>query len=81
MIRHREPSADPLDHLDAVHVRQAEVDDDEIRWLFLRGGESAHAVLGQHHVIPASGQVDPHRPQQLLVVVDDQDPGHRPAPA
>ena len=37
---------------------------------------SAGGVGGEGDVVAACGERDPQRPQQLVVVVDDQDVGH-----
>src|SRR5439155_1222159 len=61
--RYRRPAPDALHHLDAVHVGQAEIDDDEIGRM--PGGQRLRgtAVGGELHLVPPGGQVDPQRPQ------------------
>src|SRR4051794_24173205 len=79
--RHRRPAAQRADHVDAVHVRQAEVEDDEVR-VVGRGGTQRLRPGGRRRdaVLPGE-EVDPQRPQDLGLVVDDEHARHRAASA
>jgi hypothetical protein len=73
------PAAQPGDHLDAVQVRQAQVEDHQVRRVL--GGHLERLRPGGRdvHVVVAHPEVDPQRPQDLRFVVDDEHPGHGPA--
>ena len=74
------PAAQPVDDLDAVHVGQAEVKDDQVRGDFAASRRAVVPSAATVDVVAAGAQVDAHRPQDLGVVVDDQDAGHGAAP-
>jgi hypothetical protein len=70
-------------HLEAVHLRHAQVEQDGVGGSRAKGGDSPHAILGSHRVeaIPLEQPAEdaPH----LRIVVDDQDRrrfSHRPSP-
>jgi hypothetical protein len=69
------PAAHAPDHVGAVHVRQAEVQDEHVRALAGHGGQPRGAVGGRADLVLARGQVDPQRVQDRRLVVDDQDLG------
>jgi hypothetical protein len=75
------PAAQPLDDLDAVDVREAEVEDDQVRPQVRGLAQRGDAVSGYVEVVVAGAQVDAHGPQDLGFVVDDQDAGHDCGPA
>src|SRR5262249_38148023 len=74
--RHLGPAAQPVDDLDAVDVRQAEVEDDQVGRAVLGLPQRAGPVGGHRHLEPAGRQVDPQRPHDLRLRVDDPRPGH-----
>ena len=73
------PAAEAADHLDAVDAGEAEVEDDEVR--VLAGGEVERRLAGRGEVdvVAACAKVRVQRTEDLRLVVDDQDPGHRAA--
>ena len=74
--RHPGPAAQPLDHLDAVHVGQAQVEDDHVG---VAGGgelEGGGAVGGRVDLVLACLEVDHEGAHDLRLVVDHQHPGH-----
>ena len=83
--RHGPPVADQTAHLDAVHVRQPEVEDDEIGAVALDAAEGRAARHGGRHLVAARPQQRRHGRENPRLVVDDQDlqrhvttPGARP---
>jgi hypothetical protein len=62
-----------VDHLDAVHVRQAEVEDDQVRRVL--GGKFKRLASGSGgvHLVVADAQVDAQGADDLRLIVDDQD--------
>jgi hypothetical protein len=81
--RHCRPFAQPADHREAVHVRQAEVDDDDLR--LARGGfdEARGAGLGLEETVALTGEGGAQKAADLGLVLDEDDDGlrHRRAPA
>src|SRR5262249_28725185 len=75
------PAADAVDHLGAVHVGQAQVQDDHVGMVAGHGGEPGGAVGGGADVVFAGAEVDLHAGQDGRLVVDDEHPGHAPAPS
>jgi hypothetical protein len=74
--RHAGPAAQAPDHLDAVHVRQAQVEDDHIG---VAGGgelEGGGAVVGRVDLVLARLEVDHEGAHDLRLVVDHEHPGH-----
>ena len=70
------PAAQPADHLGAVHVRQAQVEDDGVRGMRGRELQAAGAGGRRVHLVAAGPQVDGERPDQVGVVVDDEHGAH-----
>ncbi len=75
---HRGPAAHAADHVGAIHVRQAKIEDQHVgpvpgdsRQARLTVGRGAHLVL-------VRGEVDPQRAQDRLLIVNDEHPGHEP---
>ena len=69
--------AQARDHLDAVDAGQPEVEDDDVGVVARRERRArASPVRRQVDVVAAGREVDAERPQDLRLVVDDQDPGH-----
>ncbi len=66
------PAAQPTNHVDAVDVRQTEVDDNQIRLPL--GGEvqAGTTILGDLNVVAARLEVHPQRAAELGLVVDHQ---------
>ena len=64
------------DDLDAVQVGQAEVEHDQVGVRVGGRLQGAAAAARGHDLVVAGLQVDPQRPQDLRLVVDDQDAGH-----
>src|SRR5664280_522542 len=79
--RHAGPAAQLADDREAIHVRQPEVEDDDVRRLRGRGGERLGAGAGSGHRVLAGVQVHSQRPQDLRFVVDDQYAAHRRRPS
>ena len=70
---HRSQRADDVH---AVHVRQAEIEDDQIRVSIGRRLEGSAAASGCDNVVLPGVKVDPQSPQDLRLVVDYEHPGH-----
>ena len=82
MIGALRPAAQALDHLDAVHVGQAEVEHDHVRAGRARPRSRARRPSAARvDVVAAGAQVDAERPPQAALVVDDQDAGQLSASA
>ena len=67
------PSRSKPAHLDAVDIRQPEIEHDQIRGLAL---DRLHRPLAAHrrqHLVPASAQQRRHRCENIRLVVDDED--------
>src|SRR3954447_228643 len=72
-----EPRPQPGQHLGAVEVGQAQVEDDEIG-VVVGGVPQRRAAVGSgEDVVAGRVQRDPQGPGDLRVVVDDEDPAHR----
>ena len=73
MIGHLRPAAQPGDHLLAVHVRQAKIEDDKRR----RGGrrrlQGVGAVQRLHDVVAGGFERRAQKALDLRLVVDDED--------
>ena len=71
-----EPRAQAGEHLGAVQVGQAQVEDDDVG--MRRGGlaQRGATVGGRDHLVAGRAEGDPQGAGQLRVVVDDQDPAH-----
>ena len=70
------PLADPSTYLHTVEIGQAEVEDDDVG---RSDGCLGDALLtrGRHqHAVAERAEADPQHPEQCLVVVDGEDPGH-----
>src|SRR5262249_2080703 len=78
--RRRGPAPDAANHLGAVHVGQPEVEDHYVGAVGGHGGEPRSAVASRADLVVPRGQVDPQRPQDRRLVVDDQHPGQDSAP-
>ena len=78
--RYARPAAQGLDDVHAVHVRQAQVEDDHVG--LARGGEPERggAVGRRVHSVPTRLHVDHEGPDELRVVLHHQYPGHRCTP-
>jgi len=75
------PLAQRHDHLGAVDVGQAEVQDDRVRRVARRHRQRLPAGARGPHVVLPGAQVDPQRADQLGLVLDDEDAGApRPGP-
>ena len=77
--RRGRPAADAPDHLGAVHVGQAEVEDQHVRAVPGHRGQPGRAVRRGGDLVLAGGEVDPQGAEDGFLVVDDEDPGHLPA--
>ena len=73
--RDRQALTNPAAHLDSVDVRQAQVQDDEVRLLPVDSFERGVTGHGVGHVIPASTEQRGQRADDVRLVVDDQDLG------
>ena len=73
--RQLRPFADPRDHLLAVEIRQAEVEDHEIGALGRGPGDGFLAARGLDHLVAVRAQADPQELADLGLVVDHQDAG------
>src|SRR5690606_33809102 len=71
LVAHRE-AVDPL-HLGAQH--------DEIGWIRGGGGETGRPVDGDPHPKSALGELRAQLRGEVLVLIDDEDLRHGPAPA
>ena len=71
-----EPRAQPGEHLRAVQVGQAEIEDDHVGVLGGGGAQRRPAVGGVDDVVAGGPQRDPERAGDLRVVVDDQHADH-----
>src|SRR5206468_10605681 len=80
-LRDVRPAREAPDDLGAVHVREAEVEYEQVGSLGGRDGERflPRARLGD--VVAVRRQGRPERAEDLRLVVDDEDAGHGPAPA
>ena len=74
--RHGGPAAEAADHVDATDPGKSEVEDDDVR--MVSRGQEKRLLPGRRDVdVVATGpQVDRHRPQDRLLVVDDEDSAH-----
>src|SRR5262249_52199301 len=70
------PAAQPADYLHPVQVRQAEVEDHQVRRAVAGPLQRLPAGGGRVHLVAAHPQVDPQRAQDLRLVVDYQNAGH-----
>src|SRR5215472_1279419 len=75
------PAADTSDDIGAVHVGQAEVDDDDVGVVAGHHGKSADPVGGGVHGVVAGAEIDAQRTQQGGLVVYDEHARHCVAPA
>ncbi len=71
--RRRCLAADPSDEVEAVHVRQAEVEQDDVRPMALPRDHRRSAVARLHDPVAAVRQLATERPTCLVVVFDDED--------
>ena len=74
--RRAAPAAQALDHVVAVHVRQAEVQDHHVGRMARRRRERRGAVGHGGHLVVARAQVDRQRLADRALVVHHQDVGH-----
>ena len=81
MIGRAGPLAQPPRHLDAVEVGQHEVDDGGVRRLQRGGVERLPARRRRHDGVARVAQHDPQRPQDLRLVVADEDARGHPCAA
>lgn len=75
--RHPGPAAQPLDHVDAVEVGQAQVEHHDVG---VAGGgelEGGGTVVGRVDLVLAGLEVDHQGAHDLRFVVDHEHPGHR----
>jgi hypothetical protein len=73
------PPAERGDHLGAVHVGQAKVEDHRVRRGGGRDRQGLPAGPRGHHLILPGPEVDLQGAQQLHLVLDDEDAGHGPS--
>ena len=73
--RDRAPLPQPADDLDAVHPREAEVEDDDVGSVVGRQLQRRLAGGGQVDLVAPGPQVGRQRPEDGRFVVDGQDPG------
>src|SRR2546425_10815484 len=80
--RDRGPLAQPADHVDAVDVRQPEVDDDDVRLARADLHQAVRAGRRLEQPIPLARQRGPKEAPDLGLVLDEDDDGvrHRRAP-
>ena len=74
--RYLGPAAEAADHLEPVHPRQPEIEDHRIGPVALGEDERGFARPGEIDVVASRPEVGCERPQDLRLVVDDQDPRH-----
>jgi hypothetical protein len=67
---------DALEHLDAAHVRQPDVQDDQLHRLLGEQAQGLEAVLGQDHPVAFVPQAVGEHLADALLVVHDQDHAH-----
>src|SRR5207302_1139013 len=71
--RHRRPGANAPDHLHAVDVGQAEVDDRQIGLVAAGVDGAARAGVGLDHAVAFGGERGAQEPADLRLVLDDED--------
>jgi hypothetical protein len=59
-----------------VQIRQAEVEHHHVRFGFPGRTQRRGAILGDDHLEATGGQVDPQRPGDVRLVVDNQHRAH-----
>ncbi len=69
--RHRRPLAKLAQHLLAVHVGQAKVEHQQIRFAQCRLGQAFVAGAGLDHLVALGGQADPQEFADLRFVIND----------
>jgi hypothetical protein len=74
--RRGSPAAQPADHVHAVHVGQSQVEDDQVRRVGGGQRQRLRPGLGRVHRVLPRPQVDPQRPQDLRLIVNNKHPGH-----
>src|SRR4029453_19418907 len=79
--RHAAPSPYSPDYLDAVHVRQPEVQDHDVHWVRRRSFQGIPSVPDGEGLVAVRMQVNLHGTRQLRFVLHDQDQVHAAAPA
>jgi hypothetical protein len=79
--RGRVLGADLAAHLQAIHTRQHQIQDDQVRDVGAEGRQRGRAVLGRLDAITLTFQVVLHDLADGRFVIDDQDPfpGHAPS--
>src|SRR5450759_3446432 len=60
-------------HREAVHARQVEVEEDELRAVFLDGGEGLFGSLDRTDIVAGGAQDEIHKLEIRNVVFDDED--------
>src|SRR6266566_4372116 len=77
-LRARGDLAQPAEHIEATHAREAQVDDGDVRTRLLGATEAFLAGQGKNGPVAKAIQIDRHGLGLDLFVLDDQDePGHR----
>src|SRR2546428_3683724 len=71
--RHRRPGANAPDHVHAVDVGQAEVDDRQVGLVAAGVDGAARAAAGLDHAIAFGGERGAQEPADLRLVLDDED--------
>ena len=69
---------DALEHLDAVHARHDQVQQDDVGWVFGEHGERGGAVTGRGRPMPLVFEGGGEESTVQRVVVDHQDVAHAP---
>ena len=70
--------ADATDHLGAIEIRQAEVQEDEVERDLGSGDDRLLAVRRGLHLVAVGLEAGPQRAPDLRFVVDDEHAGHAP---
>ena len=73
--RHARPGPQPFQHLGAVHVGQAEIEDDQVGRLQRRRAQRLGAGLGLLHLEAVELEAGAQEAPDLDLVVDDEDGG------
>jgi hypothetical protein len=64
---------EPPEHLQPVHVRHCQVQQDEVGVTVLDGGQGGLPVLGRQRLVPVQSQQAGHHVARDVEVVDDED--------
>ena len=75
--RRSTPSAQSLDHCNAVEVGQAQVQDHDIRWRRAGGGQSRRTGRRRDHLVTSCGERDLQGTEQLSIIIDGENACHR----